>query len=291
LDLAQAEASRLVNGSREETRALARARLRTLELEREQARTDVERAQRLFQQSATTERDRIAAEKQLALAAAACVEAEAQVSEIEAPVRADELRIAQAKVAVAEAELELAEAALEETLLRAPSDGTVLRINALAGETTHSLSLEPVIVIADTSRTRVRAFVEELDALSLAVGDQAVVLADGRGTNQYPGRIEWIAPSMQAKSHRTGKPTEHFDVSVREVVIGLEGTTDFPIGLPVEVYIQSCGAGVSAPATMVETSDSSRLSPGAALKTSENTNLRPRNLVETARLASEDDGP
>ena len=238
--LARAEASRLANGPRKETRAVARARLRALELKREQARADLERTRKLWQQNATTERDRIDAENLLAQMQAQYVEAEASLAEIEAPARADDLEIAQAKIFVAEKELKLAEAALEEAVLRAPTNGTVLRVNAMPGETTHSLAAEPVVVMADTVRPRVRAYIEELDALSLNVGDTAIVMADGRGSERFAGRVEWISPSMQPKPQRTGRPTEHFDVAVREVLIGLHGAVDFPVGLPVEVYIEPC---------------------------------------------------
>ncbi len=259
--LASAEASRLANGSREETRAVARARLRALELKREQARVDLERIRRLWQHNATTERDRIDAENLLAQMQAQYAEAEAALREIEAPARADDLHIAQAKIAVAEKELKLAEAALEEAVLRAPTDGTILRVNAMPGETTHSLAAEPVVVMADTSRPRVRAYIEELDALSLNVGDTATVMADGRGSERFAGRVEWISPSMQPKPQRTGRPTEHFDVAVREVLIGLQGSVDFPVGLPVEVYIEPCVVDRPQSASMASSRNDERPSP------------------------------
>ena len=88
--------------------------------------------------------------------------------------------MATARVDAAAARLELAQLQLERAQLTSPIDGQVLEVNLEAGELTGPDAGEPAIVLADTSRTRVRAFVEELDAARVQIGMPAIV--DGRGT-------------------------------------------------------------------------------------------------------------
>ena len=99
--------------------------------------------------------------------------AAARVRQIEAPARADEMRAAIARVASADASLALAKINLSKTELLAPQPGRVLDVNARLGELTGPDAVKPLVVLSDTSKVCVRAFVEELDAPRIAIGMKA----------------------------------------------------------------------------------------------------------------------
>ncbi|MBK7202709.1 MAG: HlyD family efflux transporter periplasmic adaptor subunit [Anaerolineae bacterium] len=61
--------------------------------------------------------------------------------------------------------LENAQRALNNTQLRAPISGTVLAVNAEAGET---VGTAPIITVADLSASQLRFWVEESDLMSVA---------------------------------------------------------------------------------------------------------------------------
>ena len=162
----------------------------------------------------------------------------ARIAEAEAKVRSDELKIADAKIGLAATDVDLAKIMLAKTILLAPADGIVLRIDAEPGEMLGSESSRPAITFVDDSVIQVRAHVEELDALGLRIGQKSYVTADGLPNKRFAGKITWIAPSMHHKNVRHNKPGERVDVKVREVLIRIDDPKQLVIGLPVEVFIE-----------------------------------------------------
>src|SRR5262249_37399807 len=116
-------------------------------------------------------------------------EAKAEHALAEAPARADEGKAARAKVAAAQAQRALARAGLAKTVLRAPCGGCVLQVYAEPGEAVGPASAQPVFLLADLSRRRVRAFVEELDVAKVRVGQKARVTADGLAGKEFAGTV------------------------------------------------------------------------------------------------------
>lgn len=144
--------------------------------------------------------------------------------------------IANARVAVADAAVKQEQLLIDKTRLIAPMNGTVLAV-ALKEREMAGPTESDSITIVNRERTRVRAFVEELDAMEVAVGQSATVTASGRMEWKYAGRIVSCAPYVQPKSHRHLNPGERLDVRVREIVVELDDGADLLIGLPVEVFI------------------------------------------------------
>lgn len=150
----------------------------------------------------------------------------------------EEEMIAQGKVALAEAALRREQLLLDKCKLRAPSDGVVLRAALEVGELTGPTDDRELLIIADHGAARVRAFIEELDALHVSPGQRAEVSIPGGPDRQYQGTVSSCAPSLHPKLQRRLKPGERVDVRVREAIIDLEDGAGLLIGLPVEVFIQ-----------------------------------------------------
>ncbi len=152
-------------------------------------------------------------------------------------LRKEDLTIADAKVALAEGTVRRERLMLDKTLLRAPTDGVVLRVQAEPGEMVGPEDNRDLFTLVNRSSTRVRASVEELDAMRVAVGQKAVVIADGLPDRQFSGTVLSCSPFVAPKVQRHLKPGEMVDVRVREVVIELADGNELLIGLPVEVFI------------------------------------------------------
>lgn len=237
LELARAERARLVNGAREETLEVARAEARLAAVQVSQAEADKQRAERLFADDAIPEQNYDNFRFAYDIAVARYRQAWARVTELEAAARTDEIEMADARIRLAASEVDQARTMLEKTRLRAPTDGLVLRVDVEPGELVAPEHAEPVVTMANVDEMRVRAYVEELDALAVSPGQPVEVIADGRPDTRYAGVVTWIAPSMGPKQHRHHNPGEHVDVKVREVLIALDDPQDLVIGLPVEVFI------------------------------------------------------
>ncbi|MFO1023379.1 MAG: biotin/lipoyl-binding protein [Planctomycetales bacterium] len=159
-----------------------------------------------------------------------------QVADESAALTEDQV-IAEARVDAAEAALKLEQLQLEKTRLLAPQNGIIMTATLKAGTQAGPSPESGEISLVDRTKTRVRAFVEELDAMDVQSGRRVTVTVSGRSDREYPGRIVSCAPTVQPKSHRHLNPGERLDVRVREIVVELDGGEELLIGLPVEVYI------------------------------------------------------
>jgi HlyD family secretion protein len=237
--VAEAELERLRNGERPEKQKIAAAAEQGKRVLYEQAKTDFTRSQRLLERGSSSpeerDRDRFAMER----TRAEWDEAAAERALIEAPARADEVATASARVDSARARLRLAEAELAKTRLLAPFDGRVLRIFAEPGELAGPVltTPQPILILADLSRRRVRAFVEELDAARVREGQRATVTADGLPGREFPGRVSEVAGRMGKRALQSDAPGEYKDLYFREIVIDLDTYEELPLNLRVRARV------------------------------------------------------
>ncbi|HWB13938.1 MAG TPA: efflux RND transporter periplasmic adaptor subunit [Pirellulales bacterium] len=238
LAAAEAELERLTNGARDEERREASANVEALRAQLSGVRQRHERLSSLRQTGAAAAQEVDDLNTEINRLTAQFDAARARHELIAAPARDDEVRRARAKMAAADAELKLARHECEKATLRAPRSAQVLRINVHVGELNDPDSSEPAMIVADTSKLYVRAYVDEFDAPRIRKGMSACVTADGLGDHEVHGRVVRLAPRMSQKPLRTDDPLERFDTKVREVWIELDdASSDLVIGLPVDVVL------------------------------------------------------
>ncbi len=241
LEFAQAELERLKNGARADEREEAHAHYRSAQARLEQALRTWTRIEQLRSEKAVSQQE---ADDQQAAVDSLRGELEAaaaRVRLIEAPARADEMRAATARVASAEASLELAKINVSKTELFAPRAGRVLDVNARLGELTGPDAAKPLVVLSDTSKVRVRAFVEELDAPRITIGMKASVTADGLAGQSFSGHVISISPRMDTKTIHADRAFELYDTKVREVLVELDTKEPLIVGLRVDVTFDAFG--------------------------------------------------
>jgi HlyD family secretion protein len=140
-------------------------------------------------------------------------------------------------VEAAELTLRKEQLLLEKTRLRAPIDGTIVECTLQPGQLTGPAESIACLRIVNRSKTRVRAWVEELDAMDVSPGMQALVIAAGSVERRYRGNVISCASYVEPKSQRHLNPGERVDVRVREIVVELKDGSDLLLGLPVELFI------------------------------------------------------
>jgi RND family efflux transporter MFP subunit len=145
---------------------------------------------------------------------------------------------AAAEVEKAEARLRLAQADLAKTRLTSPIKGRILRVYAEPGEQAGPTTAQPVLLLADDSRRRVRAFIEELDAHRVRVGQRAEVVYDGQPDRRFAGTVTEVLPRMGKRALQTDAPEEYKDIYFREVMIDLEAGAELALNLRVKVFIR-----------------------------------------------------
>lgn len=105
-----------------------------------------------------------------------------------------------AGIAVAQAVLQSAQVALENTVIRAPFDGTVLTKNADVGEVVAPLaggafSKSAVVTIADLRSLQVEADVAESNLEAISPGQPVEIVVDAYPDVRYPGYVARIVPT------------------------------------------------------------------------------------------------
>ncbi len=242
---AQADLLKLKNGERQEKRDAVRAQEEARRVLHASAKADFERSQQLFGTKSISREQFDADYFKLHKADAEWKQAKAELALVEAPPRPEDVAAAQARVDAAQAKLRLAEAELAKTRLVAPGAGRILQLAAEPGEMTGPGAPQPVVILADLSRRRVRAFVEELDFARVRVGQAATVTVDALPDKQFAGSVAETLTRMGKRAPHSDAPGEYRDVHFREVLIDLDKADELPTNLRVQVRIYAAAVSSS----------------------------------------------
>jgi ABC exporter DevB family membrane fusion protein len=202
------------------------------------AAQEADRLRRVRATRAASQSELEAAEARRSRLEASWRQAEADLLHLQNFVRDVDEALARAKVKQAEASLEVAEQRLRDLRVRAPFDGTVLKLLKRPGEGVRMIELEPVVLFGDLSRLRVRAEVDERFVQDLRVGQAAEVYGRNLLGKSYPGRVVEVERIMGDKTVFTGASAERKDLHVLQVVIDMGPTFSAPVGLQVDVRIR-----------------------------------------------------
>ena len=145
----------------------------------------------------------------------------------------------EAGLTASRAELSVAEAALERTRIRAPFDGTILQIHAIAGEAVAATSEAPLVVIGNISSLRVRAEVEERDVTKVRIGQPVVLKSDAFGDTEFQGRVASMSQSLRPPKLAQRGPRRPTDLDSLEVMIDVDAGSSLLPGMRVDVFFKA----------------------------------------------------
>jgi len=232
---ARARWERLQSGSRPEEIRKTAAQLAAAEARARIARERAERARQLLESGIFSRDDAEAAQREAEALEAQVRAGREELSLAELGTRPEDLAAGKAELEKSDRELAAARAELAKTILTSPIDGTIVRRNLRAGQAVSSFQVEPVITVADLSRLRVRAEVDEIDIGKVHAGQRVRAEAEPFPGLYLEGRVARVGRTMGRKTVRAGDPSERQDVRVREVLIDLDCTADLPLGLRLSV--------------------------------------------------------
>jgi HlyD family secretion protein len=139
---------------------------------------------------------------------------------------------------VARAELGAAQAALEQTRIRAPIAGTVLKLNVKAGELASPTAAQPLVVLGDISALRVRTQVDEQDLGQIKLGQPVLVRASAFPGKEFPGTVSSIAPIVELGDINLGGERNPILTHVAQVLVGLTAWGQLAVGMKVDVFFE-----------------------------------------------------
>ena len=235
----EASLDRIVNGARKQERRESDASVR--EADAILASTAAERARRqeLLAKGAVSRAEFDSADREYLVAKARLEAVRERQSMIHDDARAEDVAHARAEIDWAKGQLAEAKALLEKTYVRSPIDGIVLQRKLKSGESVSAKGGDPIVILGDTARLRVRVDIDEADVARLAVGQTAWVTAPAYGAKKFAGTVVRVGQSLGRKNIRTDEPTERVDTKILETLVELEAGQKLPIGLRVDAFVET----------------------------------------------------
>lgn len=142
---------------------------------------------------------------------------------------------ARARKATAAATVDRLEAVLAKTQILSPIDGVVLARHAQAGETLEAG--KRILTVADLTKMRVEAELDEFDAGRVRLDDQVRVTAEGFDGKSWRGKVEEIPDAVVGRRLKPQDPGKPEDTRVLLVKIALLEPTPLKPGQRVEIRI------------------------------------------------------
>jgi HlyD family secretion protein len=235
----EATLRKVVNGARSQERLEAWSSVRAAEAVMNNARSELERRQKLFQAGVVSREEAERYAREYDVAAAKYHEATEHHSLIDDRAREEDRSLAEADLKVARARLEEARARYAKTLIKSPIDGAVLRKHHRNGESVSNSSTapDPILTIGDQGVLNVRVEVDETEVSKVQVGQMVYVTADAYGQQRFWGHVIRVGPELGRKNIRTDEPTEHVDTKILETLVELDRSARLPVGLRVDAFI------------------------------------------------------
>jgi HlyD family secretion protein len=235
-ELRRSELTALLKGANGLQRLQAWVGYKEAETGVEQARAELDRRKKLFDQGALPEEEVERAANALTLAEQRQEEAGLRRRMMGAAPLDTDREHATAALRAAEANVDEARSLLAKTIVRAPISGVVVHRYLHAGELASEAS-GPILTIADTSHLRVRAEIDEADVGLLHLGEPAYATAPAYGDRKFSGHVIRIAGELGRKTVTSGDPAERMDTKVLETLIDLDPGASLPLGLRVTCFI------------------------------------------------------
>lgn len=199
---ATAQLERLLAGATAEELRQLRAAVRQAEAERDNARQEYERMERLLQSGAVTGQTFDAARARLRAAESAVEAAIAQLERVQRGASEHDVASMEAQLHQAEAARDLAQVHLDYATLTSPVRGVVSERSVEPGET--ASPGVPVLTIASLDELRVPLRLSGRDVVHLQPGAPVGVVVEDLPHLSYEGRIHRIDPVAEPQSNLFG---------------------------------------------------------------------------------------
>jgi HlyD family secretion protein len=149
----------------------------------------------------------------------------------------------QATIDVQAAALGEARYRLEQTIVRAPVDGLIVRRYANPGTGASTLNVTPMFDLEPAGQRIVRAEVTETELPEVSLGQNVLVSPESDQSHAYPGKVLREAALFGARKLQSDDPSERTDERVVEVVVSADKAS-FLVGQRVLVkFLKPGGKG------------------------------------------------
>jgi HlyD family secretion protein len=160
------------------------------------------------------------AQNQINSAKASLQQAQAALVQQKAKAQPANIAAAEAQVLSAQGSVQAAQAVLDNTIIKAPVDGTITQVNTKVGQ--QATAMQPVFVLQNINVLHAESYVSESNVASLKTGDSVDYTFDALGPDQhYAGRVLTIDPASTVISGVVDYLVKTSLPSIREIKPGM----------------------------------------------------------------------
>lgn len=235
LALQEANLAQLQQGPNESEIEQLKINIEQVQLRQRQGREQVERLKTLVQNGIKPEIELLQAKKELELLQLEVKLAEERLNYLTAGEVAGALGVVKAQVGQAQLAVELLEEQLKATRITAPLEGTVLKKLTEPGQ--YASAGTPIFLIGDLESIQIRAFISEVDAGRLEVGQLVNIRGRAFLGQEYEGVITKIYPIAESTVQDQTRQTTVavvIDVKSEETVLKPGYTVELKIIIAME---------------------------------------------------------
>jgi HlyD family secretion protein len=234
LEGARAQLDLLLAGAREEDVRQVREQAAQARERLDLARKEADRVRELAAAGSATRSQLDQAETQAATAQAGFNAAQAALDKAVGPARPAEVQAAQARVQEAEAGVDLARLRVQDTQVTAPIAGVVTEQIREVGELVAPGT--PLLVLADLRTAYLNVYVSEPLLPEIRLGEELLVVLDGRRATPYRGTVTRIADEAEFTPSTVQTADERARL-VFAVKLQLDNQSEeLKPGMPADVY-------------------------------------------------------
>jgi len=226
---------------RKEDVEIAQAQRHIAEAEVEQAKSQYQRVTDLQNNGAMSQEEVARRRFALMQAEAKLQQSQAEFDKVFSGAWSPDLEIARLKVKQATAAVEHVEADIDRTIIRAPSDATILQIKIHEGEFPPSNAFQsPAMVIGNTDTLSLRVSINQFDASYYNPEAPAVAYLQGNARITFPLTFRHIEPLFVNKQNLTNDINEKVDTRVLQAIYCFEeGESRVFVGQQMDVFIET----------------------------------------------------
>ena len=228
---AQAQYDLMMAGYRAEEIAQAAAAVKQAQAAYDYAQSFLQRQQGLWNSRLLSANDLANARSSRDQALASLKSAQDKLSQYRAGNRPQEIAQAKANLEQAQAQLAQSTLDLQDTVLTAPSDGTLLTRAVEPGSMLSAGST--VLTLSLTHPVWVRAYVDEKNLDQAQPGREILLYTDGRPDKPYHGKIGFVSPTAEFTPKTVETPDLRTDLVYRLRIIVTDADDSLRQGMPV----------------------------------------------------------
>jgi multidrug efflux pump subunit AcrA (membrane-fusion protein) len=237
---AQAALARWQQMPREEDLPPSEARVKKLQADLKLRQDQLQRTRTLVAQKVLTDQELIEREQAFRATEAELNQALAEDARLKAGAWKADLAVARAQVARSQQLVEQARVELDRLVVRAPIDGTVLKVDVRPGEYVGTPPGKPLIVLGDLDRLHVRVDIDEQDLPRFAPGVPGRGFVRGDAQRALPMTFVRVEPYAEPKRSLTGAGNERIDTRVLQVIYAIDSpSASLFVGQQIDVFLDA----------------------------------------------------